>query len=226
MRRCAIILLIVLGIILPRSIFADTSNAFVQVNVVVPDQSSSSFQQGLQAAFTQVMLQLSNDPLISTKPVFQNAIKNIMQWVQSYGYVQQPNTAASAQTVTLLEVVFDRVALQQLLNQSVLASQQKAVPVVQNAVTASSLQLTVSGIQNMTDYENVLHALREKTGVEKVFADELSNNRVAFHVRLIENKNHFESDLAADHRFRVSVNDLQPVNAVVEKQYSWIGNQA
>lgn len=207
MRRCTIIISAAFSIFFSILVFADAPNELMQINVVVPDQSSAAFQVALQTAFTEAMTQISNDPQITAKPIFQNAEKNIMQFVQSYQYVQQPNS--------MLQIVFDRTAMQKLCGQP--ASVMKNITTV-STQRASFLALTISGIQDIADYENTLQALRKKSGVEKVSAGEITDNQVEFVIKLADNvdANHFKQDLSSDAHFRASTQD----------QYLWIGNQA
>lgn len=228
MRRFGKIFLVCIGLSCSAMSFADTvssdANTTTAVSVVVPDQSAASLQTGLQAAFSQWMMQTSHDPQIMTQPAVQNASKNVMQWVQSYQYVSQAAGDSSTQPATLLQVVFDQTATQSLINSPAKTVTQNTAQAVPENI-AAPLQMTVSDIRNMQDYTEALHALREKPDVKNVVASEINSNQVKFEITLAGNPDHFLQNLSSDYRFRAAANDSQPAGMATQtKQFSWTGN--
>src|SRR5262245_25463478 len=61
------------------------------VNVAVVDRSAASLQLGFQSAFSEALQIMSRNPDIMKKPTIQKASMNVVQYVQSYSYVAQPN---------------------------------------------------------------------------------------------------------------------------------------
>lgn len=228
MHRYKMIFCVFLGLLCSVMSFADpvpATGTAVPVSVVVPDQSPASLQTGLQAAFSQWMMQTSHDPQIMTQPAVQTALKNVMQWVQSYQYVSQTDTSSSAQPITVLQVVFDQTATQSLLNSPAkTATQNTTQPSTEN-ITAP-LQITIANIRNMQDYTQALQALRAKPDVKNVVASEINSNQVQFEITLAGNIDHFLQDLSSDNHFRAEASDFQPAGAAHTKQFSWAGNPA
>lgn len=202
----------------------NTTEAAVPVSVVVPDQSAASLQTGLQAAFSQWMIQTSHDPQIMTQPAVQEAAKNVMQWVQRYQYAAEAASDSSTQTVTLLQVVFDRTATQSLIPAFAKTAEQNTTHSSDN--TTAELYITVFGIHNMQDYTQALHALREKSNVKNVVANEIGSDQVQFTITVAGNTDHFLQDISSDYHFRVRADDFQPVGMKTQsQQFTWTRNQ-
>src|SRR3990167_3381629 len=86
-----------------------------ETTVAIADQSATSLQLGLQAAFSDVMVKMSGNPAIMSAPPVQAASKNVMQWLQSYAYIPQTTAVSPEKPAWVLQVVFNKTGLEQLL---------------------------------------------------------------------------------------------------------------
>lgn len=115
----------------------DDTPALAQITVSVTDRSPEQLQQGMQTAFSQALIQLSNNPQVMTEAAIQSANANVSQWVQSYSYSSQ-TANATPQSPLQLQVSFDQTALKKLLkNAGQKISAPTATPVVQNTPTVT-----------------------------------------------------------------------------------------
>ncbi len=146
----------------------DDMPALAQITVSVTDRSPEQLQQGMQAAFSQALIQLSNNPQVMTEAAIQSANANVSQWVQSYSYSQMPN--ATPQSPLQLQVSFDQTALKKLLKnagQKISTPIPAATPVVQNtpAVTPADPNQPLTLVYFQTDAANLknMQASAQKT---------------------------------------------------------------
>jgi hypothetical protein len=214
-----------MGFLACSPVFAESTDALNQATVTVVDRSAASLQQGLQAAFTEVLTRISKNPEIMSRPSIKNAALNVTQWVESYSYLELPNTNTDAQTELFLQVSFDGAGLQQLLQMPM----QKTAEVdhVDHADHApqpsqSAVTLVVSGVKSMADYVQVMHAVRDKSDVTQVSVNDLKDDQVSLGVRISGDSQQFQQILAADNNFKSIDSGLQSS----QLQYYWMGNQA
>jgi hypothetical protein len=201
--------------------FADTANvnANNQATVAVTDRSGPALQLALRSAFSQVMIQMSNNPAVMTIPAVQKASTNVTPWVQSYGYVEQPNANNPQASPTLmLQVVFDQAGLAQLLKTTAPTTAQSQ----QSPTTQSSVMMLVTGVRNIADYMQVMRTLRDKSDVMQVTVSGMQSDHVLLRVKLVGNSADFQKVLASDHQFKAVMDGAQSK----QLEYYWMGNQA
>ena len=199
---------------------APTTSTLNQTTVAVSDRSATALQLALQAAFSQVMIQISNDPNVMTKPAIQQASTNVTQWVQSYSYIEQPNANPQLPPTMQLQVVFDQAGLQQLLRAKNQITAQN-----NNSSDQSTLTMMVMGVRNIADYVQMMHALRAKNDVEQVSVKNVQSDIVLLQVKISGNSSQFQQLLASDNNFKSSVDNEQSTDQT-QLQYYWMGNQA
>lgn len=220
MRQWITVGLVFLGFLGFSAAFAEPIDALTQATVTVVDRSASSLQQGLQAAFAEVLTRMGKNPDIMSRPRIKKAALNVTQWVQSYSYLELPSTNTNAQTELFLQVSFDGAGLQQLL-QMPMQKTAEADHVTQQP-SQSAVTLVVSGIKSMADYVQVMHALRDKSDVTQVSVNDLKDDQVSLAVKISGDSGQFQQMLAADNNFKSTDSGLQSSPL----QYYWMGNQA
>jgi len=196
---------------------AATQTPVNQTTVAVTDRSGPTLQLALQAAFAETLVKMSGDANVMKNPALVEASDNVVQWVQSYSYVEQPNQNPQLPPTLGLQVVFDQTGLQQLLN----ASTKKISRANSLALPESTVTIMVSGIRNISDYVQVMHALRAKQDVMHVSVKSMQSDHVALQIKLVGNVPQFQELLSSDSNFK-SIADLQ--SSLLE--YYWMGNQA
>lgn len=201
--------------------FAESADALNQATVTVLDRSGTALQAGLQAAFSEVMVRMSENPAIMSRSSIKKASFSVTQWVQSYSYLELPSTNTNTPSELFLQVSFDGAGLQQLLHTTPpqTAQANNTPPAVSQA---STVTLVVSGVKTMADYMQVMHALRDKSDVTHVAVNDVKNDQVSLHVKISDASGQFQQVLAADNNFKSMDAGLQ----ASELQYYWMGNQA
>lgn len=99
-------------------LFADSTDVANEATVSVVDRSPEALQQGLKTAFGEVLVRMSGNPQIMSRPAIQKVALSVTQWVESYSYLDLPGTGTNAQPELFLQVVFDADGLRQLLQQT------------------------------------------------------------------------------------------------------------
>ena len=183
-----------------------------QATVAVTDRSAAALQIAIQSAFSQVVVQMSGDANEMSVPAIQKASTNLTRWVQSYAYIEQPNS----QPPLTLQVVFDQNGLQKLLKKAA-----EKTSTATQTVTAQTVTLIVSGVKSAADYVQVLQDLRAKNDVTNVAVEKVRGDQVLLTVKISGNTAQFQSLLAADNNFQ-SRNSSNPA----QLDYYWMGNQA
>lgn len=186
--------------------------ALNQATVAVADRSAAALQTAIQVAFSEVVVQMSGNPNEMSVPAIQKASTNLTRWVQSYAYIEQPNS----QSPLSLQVVFDQNGLQKLLKNAA-----EKTSTVTQAVTSHTVTLIVSGVKSAADYVQVLQDLRAKNGVKHVAVDKVRGDQVLLIIKIACSTSQFQSLLAADNNFQ----SLNTSNAS-QLDYYWMGNQA
>ncbi|OGT43972.1 MAG: hypothetical protein A3F13_04395 [Gammaproteobacteria bacterium RIFCSPHIGHO2_12_FULL_40_19] len=220
MRKWITVVLVFFGASYGFMTFADSTDALDQATVTVVNRSSTALQMGLQAAFSEVLVRMSGNPEIMSRPSIKKAALNLTQWVQSYSYLEMPNTNTNAQEELFLQVSFDGAGLQQLLH----TGPQKTTQADNNAPSTpqSGVLLVVAGVKSMADYVQVMHALRAKNDVTQVSVKNVKNDQVFLRVKISGDSGAFQQVLAADNNFK-SIDDGMQSSQL---QYYWMGNQA
>ena len=198
---------------------ADMASADVlnEATVVVPNQSAMALQSGLQTAFDEVMIKLSNDPTIVNQPAIQQASTHAMQWVQSYTYLQQSD--ATGQSVLLLQAIFDQAGLQSFLQP---VAQKKLSQPASNQLS-SIARVSIQGVQSMVDYSNILKNLRQMQGVQSVDVKDLQGSQLNLAIHVLENLTQFTQILSKNNHFRATTSDFQPAGETQKLVYAWMG---
>lgn len=198
---------------------AESVDALNQATVTVVDRSPEALTLGLYAAFSEVMVRMSGNSEIMSRPAIKKAALNLTQWVQSYSYLELPNTNANLQTGLFLQVSFDETGLRSLLQ-----SPAQKMAHIQNSseVSQSVVTLVVSGVKNMADYVQMMHALRGKNDVTYASVNNVKNDEVSVRVKISGDSGQFQQILAADGNFKSVDTGLQSS----QLQYYWMGNQA
>lgn len=218
MRKWITVAMILLAGSCGLGVFAEPIDGLDQATVAVVDRSESSLQQGLQAAFSEVLVRMSGNQAVMSRPIIKKAALNLTQWVQSYSYLELPSTNTNAQSELFLQVTFDGAGLQQLLHEAPKTLAAEHSP----EVPQSDVTMLVSGVKSMTDYVQMMHALRDKSDVTQVSVDDLKNDQVSLHVKISGESEQFRQILAADNNFRSIDSELQSS----QLQYYWVGSQA
>ncbi|NKF23646.1 DUF2066 domain-containing protein [Solimonas marina] len=124
-----------------------------QGRVPVSDQSQASRDQGLRAAFAQVIDGISGNGAAAGVPTL---VGQAPQLVQQYGFDRTADGSLE------LVAVFDKAAVDRQL-------QAAGLPMFGYAsAPAENADLTVTGVQGSADYRTVLTALRAVPGVRKI----------------------------------------------------------
>jgi len=124
MRKLCIALLFALA---PVFVFAETQSPAPNVAVVpVVDRSAKALDSGLRDAFKLALTTVSGNPTLNTTAII-SQVKDITEFVQSYSYELAQNTEAASKPGWLLEVTFDKKALQQLIKKAPKSEPQASV---------------------------------------------------------------------------------------------------
>lgn len=185
--------------------------------VAVTDRSAPALQLALQSAFSEVMVKMSGNPNVMTLPAVQKASNNLTQWLQSYAYVEQPNANPQASSTLFLQVVFDDVGLQQLLD----ASTQK-MALEKSSTPESTVTMIISGVKSVADYVQVIHVLRAKNDVTHLSVNDVQGDQVSLQIKIAGSNAQFQQLLSADNNFKLVATQLPSS----QLQYYWMGNQA
>lgn len=218
MRKWFAISLMFLAIVCSPVLFADADDAPMQITVAVTDHSDTALQQGLHAAFSQAVIEMSNDLQVTALPTIQNASSHVTQWVQSYSYVDSQNAAAPGLS---LQVIFDRNGLEQLLRE---AKQHTAAATIENA--SSMISMYISGVRNISDYSRITQALRENKNVQEISVKNMNADSVLLEVKMTGNATDFQQALSIDNRFIPISAELRSRLVSADLYYDWTGNQA
>lgn len=197
----------------------DANDVLSQVTVAVTDRSATALQLALQSAFSETLIKMSGNPNIMTLPAIQKASQNLTQWVQSYTYIDanQSNATSAAAPGLLLQVTFDQLGLQQLLQATTQTAEKKEGLRDQQTIT-----LLVSGVKTIADYVQLARALRAKNDVKQVLVGDMKSDQVSLQIQLAGTVAQFQQLLSADPNFKSEAVGMQSN----QLQYYWMGNQA
>lgn len=195
----------------------DATTPLAQVIVPVPDRTDVALNQGLQTAFEQQMIEQSGDLDIMSAPDIQAAEKNVSQWVETYGYVEQENANPQQPPTLMLQVTFDRAALVKLLRHSQVGSDAQSLESQSAVMNQNTVHVTITGIQDMTDLSSAQNALRQVGGVRQVSTDDIQADRATMSVAFLGDAFSFESEMTGNNRFKAAEAPLE---------YKWVGRES
>jgi hypothetical protein len=190
--------------------------ALAQIGVAVPDRSPAALDNALQTAFEKQLVQMSGNPNIMMQVPIQAASKNVRQWVETYGYTEQPNQATGAPPTLMLQVTFDETALQKLLGEGKSTVAEKTLLDRATVADQKTIDVVVTHIEDMKDLANVLTALRGVYGVKEVSPKDIQSDRATVTLTFSGDAARFENQISNDYRFRAGSKSLE---------YEWVGRE-
>jgi hypothetical protein len=161
---------ILFGVILQLS-QAHAAASLYTGEVPVTSQSDAERAEALKGALIQVMVKLTGDNTIATRPTVVKALANADHLVQQYQYTQGVVTDAGQPQVRLsLVAQFDRDAIDQLLRDLGLANGGAVGDTAPAAteVQSGSYRVWVSGVSSAADYARLIGTLSRNELVRSV----------------------------------------------------------
>lgn len=183
--------------------------------VVVADRSQGARERGMHAAFSQVMIQLSDDPAVMMTPEVKNATAHLTQWVDSYSYDESQDNGTEPKL--LLQVNFDRAALEQLIKHANAAAQ--------NTAPQLSLRISVANVQSASDYAKVIQTFQDSAAVDAVSVKDVDATHLLLLVKITGNTEQFKQTLSEKHALQPTMAEFQHNGAIADLYFDWIANQ-
>ena len=149
--------------------------------VPVGSQSEQDLAAGLSAALGQVLVRLTGDNAVLTRPGVAKAIAQPNRYVQQYQYTQDA-AGDSGQGAARLSLIaqFDRAGVDQLLADLGLARTGggDAAPATAVDMRPQTYRVWVSGVNSATDYARLVGSLARNELVRSVQVEQARNDGV------------------------------------------------
>lgn len=153
------------------AIFADPEMDRFTAKVSVPDESAAAVQNALPDAFAQVLVNISGNSNIATQDAIEKIKAQLPNFLQNYTFVRENN--AQGESNLLVQITFDKNAVEDFLQKT----GQKEVAT--NEAATKTLQLTISGINNLQDYLAVKAAIKNLPGIKHIIVNDMSGSTLA-----------------------------------------------
>lgn len=167
MRHLVSALAILIGVLLMGVAPAMEMTALGTSQVVVPDRSSKALLEGMQAAFSSVLVKMTGNRGVMTLPQIQNMMPQVKRYVLRYHYSTQAED-------TILIVSFNKPAVRKLLRQQgqALWHAQRPLSLVwlykqEGGPDGAHLQLVSADAS--VYYRKLLQGVAQKRGVKLIF---------------------------------------------------------
>lgn len=145
----------------------------------VNSQADDERAEALKTALAQVMVKLSGDAAVLTKPPIAKAVANAARYVQQYQYVQNvvPDAGQSQPRLNLV-AQFDRSAIDRLLHDVSLDHSGGDTTQTAAEVQSGSYRVWVSGVNSAEDYAHLIGSLSRNELVRSVRAEQARGDGV------------------------------------------------
>lgn len=175
--RCLAATVLVLALLLPGPSRAAPSLYTGQVPV--NSQAEGERAEALKSALAQVVIKLSGDSTVLTRPGVAKAVANAERYMQQYQYTQDASTdAGQPQARLYLVAQFDHDAVDQLMRdlELVHGGGDSAQPAAE--IQSGTYRVWVSGVSSAEDYARLIGSLSRNELVRSVRAEQARGDGV------------------------------------------------
>jgi hypothetical protein len=175
--RCLAALVLVLASLSPAPSRAGTSLYTGQVPV--NSQADGERAEALKSALAQVVVKLSGDSTVLTRPGVAKAVAGAERYVQQYQYTQDTTDAGQPPSRLTLVAQFDHDAVDQLMRNLGLVhggGDSSAQPAAE--VQSGTYRVWVSGVNSAEDYARLIGSLSRNELVRSVRAEQARGDGV------------------------------------------------
>ncbi len=176
--RCFSAILLVLACLSP--VLSRAAASLYTGQVPVNSQAEGERAEALKSALAQVVIKLSGDNTVLTRPGVAKAIANAERYMQQYQYIQDASTdAGQPQARLYLVAQFDHDAVDQLMRDLELihgSGDSAAQPAAE--VQSGTYRVWVSGVRSAEDYARLIGSLSRNELVRSVRAEQARGDGV------------------------------------------------